>query len=723
MRLRDGIQWVVGFVAILAVSGVVGCGGCDDEAGAGGSTEVDGAAGADGEDLTRDSTVDATEAVDGTGPTDGWVRNDGHTRADGTVSTDGETPTDGSGGVDGETGVDTSGGGDSNCPGTKTECDGKCVSTRLDPDNCGSCGNTCTGQEVCNAGECTDSCPFGMNQCGNRCVDFNTDDDYCGDCSNSCGPGTACNHGDCTNVVTVGSPPSKCSGGGPTIDVGYGDQKKKCTGRVASTTFRWAICSCDDITIDNDLRTDAYDSTAGPYEPGGLGGGIGTNGEFRSNNKFWIWGALWSSSTDGITAGNEGDVKLQLHSQGDVTFENDSDVRGDAFVGADVVGNAPVTFHQTLHLPSMSSIRGDVTTNNTVRQPVNISPVCRRCQPGNSIPIQKIVDGGKNNNENAAIGLDTDALVRPGDTTVLRLPCGRYYLSEIDLEDETAITTTGRTALFIGGDVNSEDRLLIKPTPGSELDVFIAGDVSIQSDVEVGSAGYPASTRLYVGGPNGWNVYNKSRIGAYVYALPGGVYADNDIDHFGGLYTQNIETGNKVRVHFDRSVLNVDRDCPDPTAPPPNPDAGTGDADGGTSTDHDTDGGSDGGTSTGRDADGGSSTCFGYGSQCSANSECCDYDCIGGSCGPNCTSTGGSCSADSDCCDRLLCSSGTCGETCSDQGESCTADGDCCAPLVCRSGVCETTSCNNLYESCSSDSDCCSGSCACAGNSCQCVSG
>src|SRR5688500_4148786 len=41
------------------------------------------------------------------------------------------------------------------CKGSKKRCDGKCVNTRNDPRNCGSCGTRCQLNAICSAGTCT----------------------------------------------------------------------------------------------------------------------------------------------------------------------------------------------------------------------------------------------------------------------------------------------------------------------------------------------------------------------------------------------------------------------------------------------------------------------------------------------------------------------------------------------------------------------------------------
>jgi hypothetical protein len=49
------------------------------------------------------------------------------------------------------------------------ECNGQCVDTRTDPNNCGDCGNVCLSDQTCIDGVCT-CAASGQEQCGNSCV-------------------------------------------------------------------------------------------------------------------------------------------------------------------------------------------------------------------------------------------------------------------------------------------------------------------------------------------------------------------------------------------------------------------------------------------------------------------------------------------------------------------------------------------------------------------------
>ncbi|HVY47754.1 MAG TPA: beta-propeller fold lactonase family protein, partial [Minicystis sp.] len=78
-------------------------------------------------------------------------------------------------------------------------CDGACVETDVDPDNCGHCGNACDAtEETCSAGACVKLCGDGaLSRCGDACVDTETDAANCGHCGNACAGGEQCVAGAC----------------------------------------------------------------------------------------------------------------------------------------------------------------------------------------------------------------------------------------------------------------------------------------------------------------------------------------------------------------------------------------------------------------------------------------------------------------------------------------------------------------------------------------------
>jgi hypothetical protein len=81
------------------------------------------------------------------------------------------------------------------CPAGQALCDGQCVDTETSADNCGGCGNVCSGGQVCGGGAC--ACPTGQALCDGQCIDIQSDAAHCGACDVACGLGQACAAGSC----------------------------------------------------------------------------------------------------------------------------------------------------------------------------------------------------------------------------------------------------------------------------------------------------------------------------------------------------------------------------------------------------------------------------------------------------------------------------------------------------------------------------------------------
>ena len=96
-----------------------------------------------------------------------------------------------------------------------SQCTNKCVDLQNDPANCGKCGKACQAIEVCSKGKCGSSCGNGVSQCGNVCVDMQNDATNCGGCGIACKEGEVCTKGACT--LTCGTGTTKC--GSACVDV------------------------------------------------------------------------------------------------------------------------------------------------------------------------------------------------------------------------------------------------------------------------------------------------------------------------------------------------------------------------------------------------------------------------------------------------------------------------------------------------------------------------
>jgi len=502
---------------------------------------------------------------------------------DGGISSDALTDADPDGGGCGDTKTDPANcgscgnackpgrvcvGGTCTCPSYQSLCGDVCIPTTADAKNCGGCGKTCPAGQACSAGECSSTCLSGLTACAGACVDLSTDNDHCGVCGTKCATGTACVDGKCRPATGLPTTAPTCPEGGPAIILDDGTGKKPCVGDVAKTTFTWGLCSCTNVKSSSKLLVDGFDSTKGPYKPGELGGGVGLNGDFRASSISDVWGTLWASSSVGMTTSNDTSVHNELHVGGPLSTKT-CDVTKDAWVVGNVTGG-PLAIAKTLHLPTASMIAGPVTYGTLVREPVAVPPPCA-CREKDLLPIAAWIASAKTTNDNATIALDPATYTKPTQPARLDLPCGRYYLDAIDAKGPTAIVAHGRTALFIGGDVQSSTPLSITLIPGASLDVFIGGTIITSSELKVGSPNFPALTRVYVNGATKLTFSSSGILAGNFYAARAPIFWSGGTEIYGSVFAGDFTSSTPTLIHYDRNVVTVGEDCP---KKPPVGDAG-----------------------------------------------------------------------------------------------------------------------------------------------------
>ncbi len=593
----------------------------------------------------------------------------------GTTDSGAIDPTDATDKLDAVSPTDATNQGDTNVPPIEEGCinhyqricDEQCVNIKVDPDNCGACGTECAADEACAGGACSATCGKNEQICDRSCVDTKSDSNHCGTCGTVCDDGKGCNAGVCVPAIDL-SQARACEGGGPPVQFDWDGEQDRCSGNVAEAAFRWAMCGCSDTSLTGGLKTDAFDSTLGPYVPGILGGGVGINGTLKSTQNMDIGGSLWVGDTSTGALNAQGIVHIDLRVGGRASITGGLQVSGDAAVGSYNAGGSTFAVGRTLTVPAGATMGGIATYQDLQRAPVNVPMPCA-CDAEQIIPIAAMVEGARTKNDNALIDLDANALSAVNAPRRLDLPCGNYFLNGINVGADITIMAHGRTALYIKGSVTSQ-HLTIKAMPGAEIDVFIDGEVHTGGLV-FGSQHFPAATRLYLGGAEGLKVTKDVNIGGFVYAYPGVMHITQDVDVYGGIFANELIVNAPLAIHYDRQIQRVGDSCPG-TNPDPDPDPNP-DADAGTTPDAGP--GSDAST-PGSDA----STPGDTGTTPDPGNQCVRFE--------------GACGSSSDCCAPLLCDQGTCGvNRCLVTGESCVYDSDCCGQICAKAsgatnGVC-----------------------------------
>ena len=495
------------------------------------------------------------------------------------------------------------------CPAYQAFCGGVCIPVSADPNNCGACGVTCTGALACSAGTCAASCLPTLSICNHACVDLSSDSNHCGTCNTVCPINQGCVAGKCQPAALLGPPPAKCADGGPPIIIPRPGTTDLCAGNLAATTFTWALCSCKDVALTQSFTTDAYDSTKGPYLPGGVGAGVGLDQMFTASNTVAVGGTLWDSSAAGLLSTAPLTVKQELHVGGDVSTQVCT-VSDDAYLAGNASGN-PLTIGKTLHQP-MGATRTGVSAAAVVPQAVSVPEPCD-CSTGAAIPVGAIVAARRASNDNGLIGLDPNVFARANPPQRLDLPCGSYYLEAINNSIPVTIEAHGHTAIFIGGDLTATSPLTFTLDSGSTLDLFVAGTITATSAFTVGSPNFPALSRTYVGGASTLQLTSKVTLATNLYDAAAQVSWPAPVEVYGAVLAGDFTASQAVRIHYDRQVINEGRDCPGPGAIS-----------------------NDAGTATG----------------CGSCKDCDNQACVNGACGM--------CTADAQCCPPLICSNGSC---------------------------------------------------------------
>jgi hypothetical protein len=357
-------------------------------------------------------------------------------------------------------------------------------------------------------------------------------------------------------IALDGGTSTACKEGGPPVNIGT-PTGTYCAGNLAQTTFRWALCSCNDIFQGgNFLKTDGFNSADKKDTSKGTAS-IGANTVITvSSAALDVGGAAWAYGSATTSNTNPGNIVRQDFLANGPVNAGGLVVGGEAFINGEITG--PMTIGGRLHVPNQSYVGSGVTADGgVVIEPVSISPPCD-CSSGQIVDVRGIIANGKLQNDNATLGLDPKALDSPAGNVRLDIPCGKYFLSAINSTFNTAIGVHGRAAIFVEGDVRTttSGTLFINVDPQAELDLFIGGTISLLNRFSLGSPQNPAQTRIYIAG-SPIDFSSNSLVGANFYVPNSTFQALSSFDLYGSMFCAKYFGGGETSIHYDRAVLSA----------------------------------------------------------------------------------------------------------------------------------------------------------------------
>jgi hypothetical protein len=383
------------------------------------------------------------------------------------------------------------------------------------------------------------------------------------------------------DALSPGTAQEYCKGSGPpelvmTTDAGTATT---CPDQLAQRAFRYALCVCENYVSDHALITDAFDGAQGPYDPSTAtaGGSVGVNGDFHPG-LLQIGGSVWASDSTSITTTSPMQINGELHAQGELMPTATVQVQADAWMGGGIYtgGSGPVnvTVGGTLHIPPPPT--PDNVSGTFTHGPIDNSafpyppPSACDCDSSHFVDVAGVVQyyADPSENDDQALHLDSKMLANVQSALTADLPCGRIYFASIGGNAPVHLkTAAGRVAIFVGGDLSASAFQIDVPT-GTELDLFVAGSVTVQGSFLVGDPTNPARARTYVGG--NINLQSMATLAGNLYAPKGmfqlGGAASTTI--FGSIFASTVSLGSDLTIHYDKAILTPTfaPTCPTPTS-------------------------------------------------------------------------------------------------------------------------------------------------------------
>ncbi len=434
----------------------------------------------------------------------------------------------------------------------------------------------------------------------------------------------------------------------------------ECAGEIAEEVFQFALCACEGIEAQSQLSLDAFDSTLGGYAepiPGGTNlfedGNLGLNSGLQMTAKLEVLGSAYTGG-GGFAVGPSSRISKTLYAAGTATQANAStEIGRNAFVDGNVVGRFNINGDLTVPAGAqVSNQTENALGGQLIRGSIPASRPCA-CDPGELLDIAGLTSWAANNNDNRATGAVTSTTWENGEgPNQIVLPCGRYYLSEIDHPGPLNIIAEGRTVLFVDGDMRIGGQLNLQLMPGAEIDLFVAGSLSVQASARFGDENAPSKVRTYVGGADTIALGASTVFGGNLYAPRAEVIFGASAELYGALFARRAQFSGSASVHFDRAVRSAGDSCEEPEPPMDAGVADTGIADGGPDAGTPDLGAPDTGVADQGTPDMGEMMCNSCG-DCPQSLGCVIPE------GQN-SGTCGACEDDLDCCAPLLCVQGTC---------------------------------------------------------------
>jgi hypothetical protein len=336
-----------------------------------------------------------------------------------------------------------------------------------------------------------------------------------------------------------------------------------CAGKVAEETFASALCSCEDTNVAGYLKTRSF-QPGDSGEPERLGGSVGVNRNYITNGYADVGASFTVAGPRDVLFGGLLKAGQDLLLNPAANVAGVIEVGRDAWLTDDVRAFGRVAIERDLYATAGVGFRGIALVDvggDEHTQAVSVAPPCA-CGAGEIIDVSALVADGQSDNDNAAVGLDPDALNASIGAVEVTLPAGRYFVHQIGGVGAMRLNITGKTAIFVEDDVIATGAFAIDLAPDAELDLFVRDNFVITGAARFGDRARPSATRVYVGGTGDIAIAGYAAFVGNLYAPTANIVIGGYGQIYGSLFGKNINAAGFVSVGYDEGILATGDDCP-----------------------------------------------------------------------------------------------------------------------------------------------------------------
>ncbi|MBL8933908.1 MAG: hypothetical protein JNM69_05105 [Archangium sp.] len=238
------------------------------------------------------------------------------------------------------------------------------------------------------------------------------------------------------------------------------------------------------------------------------------------------------------------DVGGNLFTNGRVEGVGDVTVNGDLAAASGVSGVGQLAVKGTLRTPEADAWTGTAKLGAKGGVAPLPGPPCA-CGAEQRLDLAALMATAIERNDNPAAGLSLHEHV--GDHQVT-LGSGSYVFDGMQTVGAHTVTIDGAVAMYVKGDFQAVGKTGLKLTPGSTLDLYVDGDVTLVGDSSFGEGASPGSVRVYVAGERELSFVGGQRVVGSLYAPLSDLELVGASAFDGSLFVRNVEGVGSLEV-------------------------------------------------------------------------------------------------------------------------------------------------------------------------------